>query len=60
MRSAKVLTVSILINGQPLYTRSCFREEAYKRTLEYIYGYKIEKVIAKRDTKGNGVWETMK
>ena len=22
-----MLTVSILINGQPLYTRSCFREE---------------------------------
>ena len=34
-------------------------EEAYKRTLEYIHGYEIEKVIAKRDTKGNGVWETV-
>ena len=25
-----MLTVSILINGQPLYTRSCFREEEGK------------------------------
>lgn len=25
-----MLTVSILINGQPLYTRSCFREETGK------------------------------
>ena len=25
-----MLTVSVLINGQPLYTRSCFREEEGK------------------------------
>ena len=43
----------------PIFFNNETVEEAYKRTLEYIYGYKIEKVIAKRDTKGNGIWEVV-
>lgn len=36
-------------------------EEAFRRQYPYrYYRYKIHKVIAKRDTKGNGVWEAIK
>ena len=34
-------------------------EEAFRRQFSNHH-YKIHKVIAKRDTKGNGVWEIMK
>ena len=34
-------------------------EEAFRRQFSN-HRYKIHKVIAKRDTKGNGVWEIMK
>lgn len=34
-----MLTVSILINGQPLYTRSCFRE---KENNNGIYEYRVD------------------